>query len=367
MHKYKQKCFTNGIGININSFNNTIDINEYISNTINIHKIHFTNVIHEIKKCIDRNTETIIIPLLLFFPNEGHANVLIYRRNDRTIEHYEPHGLSFDYDINGMPNIKPVIIYKLMIEFVDLLNQQLMKNQKVFFVNSSEVCPIFFNGFQYLEEGNNLKKEKNEGGGYCLVWSLFFIESVLKNPKLNSNEVFEKLSNRFEKNLKNDEYFVLKFIRGYVNYIYTFIENHFYETMNYQLSSKNIIYLMEIIRDSKGKSLQDITSDLTPQDSSNLKMVLRYINNVKIFHKIIINNNITTFDEFNKILQHGRNKPYKFNENDFKNHNFNRLLNRSNSYNSSINISDSPSIKKTTIMFSKKKQKQKNKTKKLNH
>ena len=49
------------------------------------------------KKCIDRGVSVICIDLSLEFgaSYSGHANILIYRPFERTVERFEPHGATY--------------------------------------------------------------------------------------------------------------------------------------------------------------------------------------------------------------------------------------------------------------------------------
>jgi len=71
---------------------------------------------------------------------------------------------------------------------------------------------------QILEERSKLKKSKNEPGGYCSVWSMFFTELCLKNPEISSSEIMDNIYNYLTTKPIAEDY-LKKVIRGYAGYI----------------------------------------------------------------------------------------------------------------------------------------------------
>jgi hypothetical protein len=77
------------------------------------------------------------------------------------------------------------------------------------YVPPLEICP-YAKGFQSLE--SDLKGLRIEGGGFCGMWSLFFMEMVLNNPTKTTIEILDKVMNITE---QKPEY-LKDIIRGYV-------------------------------------------------------------------------------------------------------------------------------------------------------
>jgi hypothetical protein len=174
--KYKSNCFVDYY------YDIIIDIHKDDIKFNASTKSDFLKMSLKIKNCIEKdNTSNIIlIPLKLIFYNKdgtgtGHANLLIFRKDTLIIEHFEPHG-------DSLKEVK-----QILSNFVNILNNNLQLKKKVELIQADEVCPYGF-GFQLLEAASALPLHKN-APGFCLMWSFFFAELVLKNPTLTSKEI----------------------------------------------------------------------------------------------------------------------------------------------------------------------------------
>lgn len=101
---------------------------------------------------------------------ESHANALIYDKESRELERFEPNGAGYkSYNQAGLDAA-------LVAFFGERIGA---------YIEPAGFCPI---GIQKLE--NN---EKNAGakdiGGNCAVWSLYFMELRLSNPSLSRKDV----------------------------------------------------------------------------------------------------------------------------------------------------------------------------------
>lgn len=205
-----------------------------------LHYRHLDNVAKQIAKCVTvknsgceavrvrtnsgelcsqefkQNSEIIIIPLWLIFNATAHANVMIYRKATNTVEHFEPHGESFSYDPHEN---KP--IDDALIEFMTILNKHLPDVQ---FKPANQVC-VNMMGLQNAEAFGRPKK-KNEGGGYCAAWSMFFTELALKNPTIPSNELLEIIYNQMMDHKQGFNY-LTQIIQGYSYYIQEKLEKYY--------------------------------------------------------------------------------------------------------------------------------------------
>ena len=71
-------------------------------------------------------------------------------------------------------------------------------------------------GFQSISDENNLANLKaGDYGGFCLAWSLWYVEHRMKNPNVNIKVLVEKLLNK----LTNNELKFSEYIRNYANKI----------------------------------------------------------------------------------------------------------------------------------------------------
>lgn len=177
-------------------------------------------VIPQLVQCIRRGVQTIIIPLLLVFADENshaHANVLIYRKELNTIEHFEPHGKWIDTKALA-PRIHGAIADQIQKLNVSLTEENL---HPVELISAEDACPRM-KGFMALEAMHGVARRKPHENhfGYCVAWSLFFTELSLCNPGIPSREIHQRIHMLFDD--KDDatmgNYF-LDMIRGYTRII----------------------------------------------------------------------------------------------------------------------------------------------------
>ena len=135
----------------------------------------------------------------------GHSNMLIYRPDEKTIERFEPHGQGFKL---GKDNQNDIINEVLKIMFEKKMKPYLKKYTPKY-IPPNEICP-YKKGFQALE--NEVTKLENEGGGYCNLWSVFFLELIFLNPNLSTGEVLKKALDI----TNQDPQYIKNLIRGYV-------------------------------------------------------------------------------------------------------------------------------------------------------
>lgn len=219
LNKYKSKCLAYeqgqfGLAVRVGTPGTSLETAG--------HYAHMQNVAKHISKCAHSGLETIIIPLSIRIggKSSGHANVLIYRKIDNTIERFEPHGSQFEFrKLNGEVEDK-------LVEFCAMVNTEFDKRRlpHIRFKSASEVCPRI-NGLQILESTKRIKGP-NEGGGYCLAWSMFFVELALNNPGVPSNELLEMIMQYINRGKVGQNYLV-NIIKGYSYHVSTKLEKYF--------------------------------------------------------------------------------------------------------------------------------------------
>ena len=238
-NKYKQNCLIKYKGASSkHSLGLELQIKSNLSRTeYSVYEKHLRMVSIKLSECIEKNPDSIIIPLYIKKSNGGHANILIYRKKDNVIEHFEPHGSKI---ITQNPQNNQLIETQLNL-FIAMLNEQLKKKNKppVNLIPSNTVCPYIY-GLQGLEEKASQKKSALEGGGYCAAWSMFFTELVLKNPTIPSDELLNIIINKFDKDIEKQRNYLRKVIIGYVNLIHNKIEKYFYFITGVKGSVDNI-------------------------------------------------------------------------------------------------------------------------------
>lgn len=226
-NKYKNNCLIKYKGVTSNmSLGLELQIVPRFSQRDSaIYQEHLVNISKQLANCIGRNLNSVIIPLYLKTPKGGHANVLIYRKKDNVIEHFEPHGSKF----SGSNDKTNKLIELRLDEFIAMVNSHLKKHNRppVKLIPSNDVCP-YIDGLQTIETYSTDYKLLSEGGGYCAAWSMFFTELALKNPSVSSNELLAIIYDKLDKNKEKQANYLRQVIRGYVNLIYDKCEKYFY-------------------------------------------------------------------------------------------------------------------------------------------
>ncbi len=163
------------------------------------------------------------------FDSMLHANVLIYDFKNMTVERFEPYGNSTFID-NSMDEV---------------LEEELTWNTGLKYLKTSDFLP--WAGFQTISDETNLiNKKAGDFGGFCLAWCLWYLETKLKNPDIDSKTLVSKLIHKITKlDIKFSEY-----IRNYSN----------------KINEKRIQYLEDIGMDPKTISNVNLTID------SNIKL-----------------------------------------------------------------------------------------------
>ena len=228
-HKYKQPCVAVGEkGVALVICDAHQDYPEIIEECV-LNVQNNKNIIEKIRECIDKdNVETLLIPVSLYFLHRGkigrHANLLLYRKFNKTIEVFEPNGqMTF-------PNNFVAFKYNLICKNI---NNKLPRNKQVRLVHNTQICPNV-PGLQYMQSRSNLITDKERG--YCLAWSMYFAELVLKNPTKTSEQILQNIHKRLanlrvgengnkKATYKDGSNYLMRLIRGYVFYISEIIGN----------------------------------------------------------------------------------------------------------------------------------------------
>lgn len=125
----------------------------------------------------------------------SHAHMLIINLLDKTLEFYDPHGISKALQHINIDTLLKTICYDLRLKYISPSNiyvKSLHKSEN----------PLLMKGLQVLHEffiGDN-KTDK----GYCQVWCLFYLFNRLTLPKLNPKVLTRKLTTDM---IRSPEYF----------------------------------------------------------------------------------------------------------------------------------------------------------------
>ena len=236
VEKYNTNCFLygftkeywlNSLFISINQFGlfgnqeDLLKLQKYIYKMIIL-------ILNCIQKIQNTHQEVIIIPVTFSYQSGNniynHANILIYRKSLKVLEHYEPHGKKFNLPASNyhsdIVNIMKIIVNKMNTLNKDY-NYKYFKG-KIKYIPSNNIC-IYNKGLQLIE--NELFVSQNiqeiETGGLCAVWSIFFAEMTLMNPYLTSREILDNIFNFFDnEDCITKKQIVKNIIRGYLDIIY---------------------------------------------------------------------------------------------------------------------------------------------------
>jgi hypothetical protein len=157
-----------------------------------------------LKNCIDRGEDLIVFPLML----PAHANLMVFRPFQKIIERYEPHGSAY-----GASGVSDDFLNATLKKYFEITLKDDLKEYTPRFKTPLEICSIgFIKGLQSLEGLSKIKK-KLEGGGYCQIWSLFLLETILLNPTISTQEIIKNIMNIS----KTEPDYLLNLIRGYMS------------------------------------------------------------------------------------------------------------------------------------------------------
>lgn len=183
MEQYKDDC---AVFVRLK---NDVNTPETFTSGFNFQMIKYASVFkyqiaRRIAECIENGGKLVAIPFTL----DEHANMMIYRVKDNSIEHYEPHGASVQVsEAYNKKRDKVVDTFKEWVkDWADM--GFIPPNPK--FISSNEICPSL-KGLQYYESYAKSKEPKkfNVGGGFCQMWSLFYLEMCLKYPDVSGDKL----------------------------------------------------------------------------------------------------------------------------------------------------------------------------------
>lgn len=137
-----------------------------------------------------------------------HLNVLVYDSISRTMERFEPHGIS-------PKEIENEDIDSLII---DKFRRTMGENYIKIYYKPLDFCPAI--SFQLIPQIRNEKVNPNDPGGFCAVWSLWYSDLRLTNPTIERQELIKRSINT----MISLNYNFTQFIRNYSMVLYNFYE-----------------------------------------------------------------------------------------------------------------------------------------------
>jgi len=141
--------------------------------------------------------------------DKGHFNIAIIDILNLTYERFEPYGKGANLTIHKPFNKKIVSIFKeagFELEIIDLEKQ---------------LPQISFQEIEEREVARSIASARNtDPGGFCGVWSIWYVELFLKNTDLNRKELIKKAI----KQMKDGNSF-RNFIRNYSSHLVKYRKN----------------------------------------------------------------------------------------------------------------------------------------------
>ena len=170
-----------------------------IWNRKNSYWIHpyLNQLINDLRR--NKSHEFCCVYLSLRLPDGGlHASIVLYDFNRNTIERFDPYG-------------DTTLVDK---ELDNVLEEELTWNTGLTYLKANDyMSPVSFQTIS--DETNNKNIKLGDFGGFCLAWSLWYLEHRILNSKIDQKELIEKtIKKLFNQNLKFSE-----FIRNYANNI----------------------------------------------------------------------------------------------------------------------------------------------------
>ena len=138
----------------------------------------------------DKSKRYLVIPIGIELSNGAHANILLYDKENNSMERFEPYGSNFPPGFNYNPNILDQYLERL---FSNYFTEKINDKDFTYYKPLSYEGKV---GFQLLDT-IEYAKEKNIGdpGGFCGAWSLWYIEMRISNPNIERGPLINKLIN----------------------------------------------------------------------------------------------------------------------------------------------------------------------------
>lgn len=152
------------------------------------------------KKC--KSKRFVILPFGYDCVDSGHANWLLYDKETRSLERFEPYGKVNDKTCLNPPNLDKEIeeIFKKN------LGDEYIKHY---------YSPLSYSRERNLQTLQEAENEKMEIVGFCSVWSCFWIDLRLSNPDIDRKILIEMTRKELMKIKKKEGISYTQFIRNY--------------------------------------------------------------------------------------------------------------------------------------------------------
>ena len=117
--------------------------------------------------CIKSKARFVIIPLGIEMKSGSHANYLIYDKNIKEMERFEPHGgttpIGFNYNSQHLD--------ELLEEYFKSIDNDII------YIKPQDYIPKI--GFQLMDSQEDRQKRIGDPGGFCALWSIWYVDQRL--------------------------------------------------------------------------------------------------------------------------------------------------------------------------------------------
>jgi len=197
------------------------------------------DIAESIIRCWKSGKKVVCIPITISSSGangrSNHANMLIFNTYRQEAEHFEPHGDQFKGSggkwVNGKYVYNKVRGANLRNGIAEI-NRELLKDpewtelfgkKKFKYLQPADICPTNIKelkSFQLRDSyRTNRTREFNgvvitETGGYCQLWSFFYMDLRLKSLRKSSKEVYTEMANLFKANYEDKSKTFIELMRG---------------------------------------------------------------------------------------------------------------------------------------------------------
>ena len=150
-----------------------------------------------------KGVDFIFINLGIINQNTNHANILIFDKDNNSVERFDPYG---DWKTNNIDKLDQTLekLFKKII------------NKKIKYIKPSDY--LIANSFQSISnEDNKFIKRFGDPDGFCLAWCYWYLEL-----RLNNKGIDQKLVEKAIKKINKTQDSFLIHIRNYANNIAKF-------------------------------------------------------------------------------------------------------------------------------------------------
>lgn len=147
------------------------------------HKLYLMEDFYEnFKKCLARpDKRYIVIPIGIEMRSGGHANYLLYDKKTHEVERFEPHGSTAPLGLNYNPALLDDILETRFKEMDPLVK----------YIRPKDYLPKI--GFQLLDIYERKRKKIGDPGGFCALWTIWYIDMRLSNKDIDRKVLVNKM------------------------------------------------------------------------------------------------------------------------------------------------------------------------------